>query len=441
MIKKDKTLFSTKRKLNKISIIAALCISGSLLFAQNLSEIGDEKEYKVETRLDTFTRPITFTATKATAINGSISENIITTTQNILNKEAPFLKKGVVKVVGEKEFSAWEMVSDEGGASHYQSAPNPLTYYIAGSSSSLLTQFERAIKIMDLKVDDIKIESKIFFRYVDPMSDNWSGYTDKVILNILIKSDESSNKIKKLKEMAVKAWAIGEALKNETSIDVGIIYNIDKWAGLKASVGSVPSPISRDNGNIITNITEELNLQTMNVEEDLSTQMGNFPNPFIFTEIAIVESANDKSRPYMHKIRAKSLTQNYKTWELYSDDSRGYKGFNKAPTSRSYFTLGTSFCLMSQLTGNKMFYDKKGIDIDDFRVEHQFNYKQDNFMTPSMTGYLDSVVTNVIVTSKAKKELLQKYAKQALSMCFAGEGILNKTQIQTTIYLNDKEIR
>ena len=126
----------------------------------------------------------------------------------------------------------------------------------------------------------------------------------------------------------------------------------------------------------------------MEVEKDLAVEMGNFPDPFVFTEISITESANDPERPYMHKIRAKSLTQNYQTWELYADDSRGYPGIDKAPTSRDYFTAGTSFCLKSQLTAAKMFYKKQGIDIKDFRVEHQFNYQQDNFMTPTMTGHL-----------------------------------------------------
>ena len=60
-----------------------------------------------------------------------------------------------------------------------------------------------------------------------------------------------------------------------------------------------------------------------------------------FPEIAIAQSANDKTRPYLHKIRAKSLTENYQTWELYTDDSRGYKGIDKAPTSRDYFSIGT----------------------------------------------------------------------------------------------------
>lgn len=428
-----------KKQLSTLSILAALCVSTNAISAQPDAQ-QDTKNYQIETRLDTYTRPITFTPTKAVPVNGAITENIATTTQNILNKEAPFLKKGMVKPVGEEQFSAWELVSDEGGSAHNQTAPNPLTYYAAGASSSLLTQVERLIQIMDLDVEEVKIESKIFFRWSDPMTNNWTGYTDKVVSNILIKSTESPEKIKELKEKALQAWAVGEGLANKTAIDVGIFINTDDWAGLQPAPGKVPSPISMDNGRTITNVTPDLHLQTVEVEEDFSVDMHNFPNPFAFTEISIAESANDAARPYLHKIRAKSLTENYQTWELYADDSRGYEGIDKAPTSRDYFTAGTSFCLMSQLTVNKMFYQKQGINIDNYRVEHQFNYQQDNFMTPSMTGHLDNVTTSVIVKSKADKKALTSYAKQALSMCFAGEGIQNETEMVSNIYLNGNKI-
>jgi uncharacterized OsmC-like protein len=424
-----------KTKLSTLSILAALIISGSSAFAQN-DVNHSSKVYQVETRLDNYTRPITFTPKEAIPVNGAISENIVTTTQNILNKEAHFLKKGLVKPLGEAQFRAWELVSDEGGAGHSQTAPNPLTYFAAGASSSLLTQVERFIQILELDVEDVKVESKIFFRWSDPMSADWSGYTDKVISNILIKSSESTEKIKELKEKALKAWAVGEGLADKTTIDVGILINADDWAGLEARPGKVESPISIDNGRIITNVTPDLNLQTVDIEKDFSVEMGNFPNPFSFSEISIAESAHDATRPYLHKIRAKSLTENYQTWELYTDDSRGYEGIDKAPTSRDYFTVGTSFCLMSQLTANKMYFQKQGINIDDFRVEHQFNYQQDNFMTPTMTGHLDYVITRVIVKSEAAKEMLTNYAKQALRMCFAGEGVQNETEMESNIYLN-----
>lgn len=428
-----------KRKLVALTVLASLLISGSVVFAQD-SKKTSATVFQVEKRLESYTRPTTFTPTKAIPVNGAITENIMTTTQNILNKEAPFLKKAMVKPVGEAQFSAWELVSDEGGSTHHQTAPNPLTYYAVGASSSLLTQVERLIQIMDLEVEDVKIESKIFFRWSDPMSDKWNGYTDKVISNIIIQSNESPEKIKELKEKALNAWAVGEGLANKTTIDVEILVGADDWAGLTPSAGQVASPISIDNNRKITDVAPDLQLQTMNVEADLAVDMHHFPNPFIFTEIAIAESAHDENRPYLHKVRAKSLTENYKTWELYADDSRGYKGIDTAPTSRDYFTAGTSFCLMSQLTANKMYLKKQGITIDDFRVEHQFKFQQDNFMTPTVNGHLDDVITQVIVKTEATKEIATNYAKQALHMCFAGEGIQNETEMESNIYLNGKII-
>lgn len=429
-----------KTQLTTLSILTTLLISGGTAYAET-DATQDSKAYSIATRLSDYTRPSTFTPTKAIPVNGAVTENIVTTTQNILNKEALFLKKGIVKPVGEDQFSAWELVSDEGGANHDQTAPNPLTYFAAGSASSLLTQVERSIKILGLDVDDVKIESKISFRFDDPMTKKWSGFTDKVISNILIKSNESPEKITALKEMALKAWAVGEGLANKTTIDAATVINSDNWAGLTPHGGKVESPISIDNGFTLTNVTPELSFQTMDIEEDLSFSSQKMPNPMLFPEIAIAESANDASRPYMHKIRAKSLTQNYQTWELYADDSRGYAGVDKAPTSRDYFTVGTSFCLMSQLAANKMLFQQQGIDIKNFRVEHQFNYQQDNFMTPTMTGHLDDVITRVIVTSDAPEEAVNDYANQALRMCFAGEAIQNETEMESNIYLNGKIVK
>ena len=429
-----------KTNLPSISILAALITASSAIYAQNNNQ-QDATIYPIESRLADYTRPIMFTPNKATPVNGAISENIMTTTQNVLNKEAPFLKKGIVKPVGEEQFSAWEMLSDEGGAEHPQTAPNPLTYYIAGSASSLLTQVERSIEILGLEVANVKIESKIFFRWSDVMTSTWSGYTDKVVSNILIESNESPEKIKALKEMAIKAWAVGEGLENKTPVDAATLVNVDNWAGLSARSGKIESPISIDNGRMITNVTPDLNLETMKVEKDLSIDFQHLPNPLIFTEIAVAESADDPQRPYMHKIRGKSLTENYATWEIYSDDSRGYKGVDKAPTSRDYFTMGTSFCLMSQLTANKMYFQHQGVNIADFRVEHQFNYQQDNFMTPAMTGHLDSIITRISVTSDASVEAVNNYTAQSLNTCFAGEGLVNETEMDTKFYLNGKIVK
>lgn len=428
----------TRKNMSAIAILIALLISSATSYAQDdVKQIS--KIYSVETRLDNYTLPTTFTPTKAIPVNGAITENIMTTTERILHKEKPFLKKGVVKPIGEDNFSAWQMTSDEGG--NPQSAPNPLTYFAAGSASSLLTQLERSIQIMGLDVDDVKVETEFYFRWNDMMTDNWSGHTDKVITNIIVKSDESPEKIKELKEMSIKAWAVGEALANKTTIDAATFINGDNWKGQEARPGQVPSPISIDNGCTITNTTSALNLQTIDIKAEPHMDMKNPPKVMEFTEIGIAESANDLDRPYLHRVRARSITENYETWDLYTDDSRGYEGIDAAPTSRDLFTIGTSFCLMSQLTPNQMYFQKKGVKIDDFRVEHQFNYQQDNFMTPAMNGHLDDVITRIVVKSEADEKLVHQFANQALRCCFAGEGIQNATEMETNIYQNDELVK
>jgi uncharacterized OsmC-like protein len=428
----------TIKNIRVIALLTALFFASGTSYSQDIAN-QVPKDYSVLKRVDNFNQPTTFYPTKATPINGAVSENVVTSVKRVLNKEKPFLKKGVVKTVGEDNLSPWQMTSDEGG--NPQSAPNPLTYYTSGAASDLLTQVERSIKIMGLDVEDVKVETEFFFRWSDIMTDNWAGFTDKVVTNIIIKSDESPEKIKALKEMAIRAWSIGEALANTTKIDAANIINGDDWDGEAAKPGQIPSPISTDNGRTISNTTQALQLQTITMKEDLGMDMNNAPKEMSFSEIGIAESANDAERPYLHRIRAKSLTTNYETWELYADDSHGYEGTNAAPTSREYFTLGTSFCLMSQLTPNMMHFQKKGVKIDDFAVEHQFNYRENNFMTPTMTGEMTEVITRIIVKSDADVKLVNQYANQALRCCFAGEGIVQETEMETNIYLNGKLIK
>jgi len=434
----NKMKMKTKKNMSISVILLTLLISGEKSYAQN-EAMQSPKDYSVIKRVDNFNQPTTFYPKKAIPVNGAITENIVTSAKRVLNKEKPFLKKGVVKAIGEDDFSAWQMTSDEGG--HPQSAPNPLSYFVTGAASDLLTQVEKSIQIMRLEIEDVKVETEFFFRWSDIMTDNWSGYTDKVVTNIIIKSNESPEKIKELKKMAINAWSVGEALANTTAIDAANVINGDNWEGQEASPGIVSSPVSNDNGRIITNTTPALQLQTIEVKADLSLDMNNPPKDMRFSEIGIAESANDAKRPYLHRVRAKSLTSNYETWELYADDSRGYEGINTAPTSRDYFTLGTSFCLMSQLIPNLMYFQKKGVKIDDFRVEHQFNYQQDNFMTPTMKGHLDDVIIRIVVKSEADEKLVNQFADQALRCCFAGEGIKNATEMDTDIYLNGNLIK
>ena len=62
-------------------------------------------------------------------------------------------------------------------------------------------------------------------------------------------------------------------------------------------------------------------------------------------------------------------------------------------------------------------------------------------MTPTMTGHLDSIITRISVTSDASVEAVNKYTKQSLNTCFAGEGLVNETEMDTKFYLNGKIVK
>lgn len=392
-------------------------------------------EYPVQNRVENRPEPTAFQPAKAESLTGSANENVVVVAERVLNKDSIMLKKGTVQPLGKGGFSPWQMLCDEGGDTYEQSSPNPLSYMTTGIASNLLTQVQRGAKILDLDIETMKVETKVFFRYDDPMTVKWAGYTDKVVANILIESRESSEKISELKRLALKSWAAGEGLANKTKILTELVINGYHWDKNNSRSGHVSNPVSVDNNLTLTSKTAAPKPNTIDVGEDVG--MGEITNPFEFAVIAIAESAGDPERPYLNKIRVRAMQENYVGWDLYADDSQGSQGQDKAPTSLDYQTAGTAFCLMTQLTVNDIFFK---FDIDDYRVEQQVNYRQENFMTPEMAGYADTIITKVVVNGKASKEDLYKYFKQSLRCCFAGESFQNETEIASNLYLNGKII-
>jgi uncharacterized OsmC-like protein len=419
-----------------VTILTVLFISGGTSYAQNN---GASKDYNVISRKDIGPRPAGFQPTKAIPVNGTYAESVVTTSNRVLNDETIMLKKVSVQPIGDSDYSPWQFLCDEGGHTYEQSAPNPLSYMVGGLSSSLLTRVEQAIKIMDLDVASAKVEVKVFFRFNDAFTPKWTGFTDKVVANILIESDEPEEKIAVVKRMAVQAWAIGECITNPTPVDAQYEYNTKIWETESARKGKVAGPDSYDNGMKITSKSKKLEPESFRLDSDVS--MEKFTNPFIFQVVSISESANDIDRPYLHKVKIRALQENYAIWDVYADDSRGYEGIDKAPTSSDYFTAGTSLCLMSQLTGWSQFYKHQGIEFDDYRVEHQFHYQVDNYMTPSATGHVDSVTTRILVKSKNSEKLMSEFATNALRTCFVGEAVTGATTTEIEVYQNGKLIK
>ncbi len=251
------TIMKSMKKMSLVAMLIAFLISGGTVYAQNDGKtekiiMENPTNYDVISRLDISPRPAGFQPTVAAAVNGAYNENVMTVSNKVLNDETVMLKKVSVQPIGEEGFSTWQFLCDEGGHTYEQSAPNPLSYMVGGISSSLLTCVEQAIKIMDLDVASAKVETKVFFRFDDPFTPNWKGYTDKLIANILIESNEPVEKITEVKRMAVQAWAVGECIMNETPVDAQFVFNTTIWETESASNGKVANSDSYDNGLKIT---------------------------------------------------------------------------------------------------------------------------------------------------------------------------------------------
>lgn len=434
-LNKNQSEMKTIKNVSAV-LLTALLLSNGVSYAQNSSVSTD---YHVMSRLDQSPRPAGFQPTKATPVNGAYTESVATAASRVLNDETIMLKKVSVQPINDTDFSPWQFLCDEGGHTYEQSSPNPLSYMTGGISSSLLTRVEQAIKIMDLDVTSAKVETKVFYRFDDPFTPKWTGFTDKVIANILIESDEPAEKITALKRMAVQAWAVGECIMEETPVDAQFAYNTAIWKTESARQGKVAGADSYDNDMKITSKGNKLESKSFELGADVS--MEKWVNPFVFKVVSISESANDAQRPYLHKVKIRALQENYVTWDVYTDDSRGFEGIDKAPTSRDYFTAGTSLCLMSQLTGWSEMYKRQGIEIDDYRVEHQFNYQVDDYMTPSATGHVDAVTTRILMKSDANEKVIHEFATNALRTCFAGEAVVGATTTEIGIFQNGNEIK
>jgi len=409
---------------------------------QNVSSI----EYHVQSRVEKSPEPTALRPAKADFSKGSVSENVVVVAERVLNKDSFMLKKGTVQPVGEAGFSSWQLLCDEGGINYEQSSPNPLSYLTTGIASNLLTQVQRSAEILNLDIDTVKVEAKVLFRFDDPMSDQWAGYTDKVIANILIESKESSEKISELKKMALKAWVAGEGLANKTEIQTELVINGNHWDGKGSRGGRVPDPISVDNNLTLTSKTAAPKPATFEVGEDVGiSPMAFFKGHIEFAVVAIAESAADAERPYLQKVTVRAIQENYAAWILYADDSYGTDGLDKAPTSLDYLAAGMALCLMSQLDLNNEFFRliHRTVfrpDINNYRVEQQVNYRQENSRSPEIAGYIDTVITKVVVNSQASEEDLNTFFNQSLRMCFAGEAFKNETEIVSKLYLNGGEI-
>lgn len=388
------------------------------------------QEYQVIDRNDKALTPTSFKPGVADTIEGNNHINIVAITEMVKNENSPMMKKGMVQSTGIDDYTGWYLIADEVDNPF---GPSPLSYYTGGLAANLHTQILKAAEVKGVELNNVKVEVLNKFRWDNMMSTDGAGFLDLTTTNIIIESSVSEEVIQEIKEMALNSWTAGEALRNETVIEPSLVVNGDNWENYRATPGTTLSKesfVDELRLSSITDVPKKPAYLKPTVKDKGITGFEDLSN-MEFEIFAISESAENSERPYLNKIII-SMSSG-ETWEIYSDEFRGDHDRPLAPTSLEYFTAGTALCLTSQTT---LVSTMMGLDVTDYRVENQIDYRQEAINSTDMAGYADTVHSYIVIESDESQERLKSFYNKSLSLCFAGEGLKNATEMNTHCYLN-----
>jgi uncharacterized OsmC-like protein len=395
--------------------------------------------YQVIERNETPVQPSGAEKVVAESAAGDNNVNIVSATEMGQNATSSMFKRAYMQRTGIDDYTGWAILADEGAEEgEYPYGPSPLSYYSAGVAANLHTQIDMAAKAVGVVLNDVTVEVVNDFNWVRMMDDDGTGHLAKSTVRILIESDASTAAIENVKKIAIDAWAVGQALMNKTPVTPKLIVNGDSWDNYHVGPATSESDESYDGDLKLSSVTPEImypEYAELWDVEDLGMSMETVNN-LTFQIYAISETLENKERPDFKRVTISSPSG--ETWEIYSDEFMSEDDKPLAPTSLEYFTVGTTLCLTSQTT---LVSAMLGINYDDYRVEHRFEYGQKYFGTSEMKGSLDMVHTYVFIDSDESKETLDKFFNKSLALCFAGEGLVNETEMDIITYLNGNEVK
>ena len=399
------------------------------------------QEYQVIERNDEALAPTSFKPSIADTIKGDNNSNIVAITEMVKNEKSKMLKKGMVQTLDFDDYTGWKVLADEGAEEgEYPFGPSPLSYYTAGLASNLHTQILKAAKVKGIALDNITVEISNTFRWNNMSSINGAGFLDVSTTNISIDSDVEEETVQAIINAALNTWTAGNALKNKTVIEPHLIINGNNFDTYKATAGTSNSEVSFDGDFLLTSVTDiptkPKYLELKESKDEGIFKMLNTMDNLEFEIFAISESVNNHERPYLNKITIS--TPSGETWEIYADEFMDKNDKPLAPTSLEYFTLGTALCLTSQTTLVSAMLD---LEFTDYRIEDQIDYRQDTIDSTNMVSYIDTVHSYILIESDESQERLERFYNQSLSLCFAGEGLKNATDMKIHYYLNGKLIK
>ena len=395
--------------------------------------------YQVIERNETPVQPAGPEKIAAESAPGDNNVNIVSVTEMVQNNTSSMLKRAYMQRTGIDDYTGWAILGDEGAEEGgYPYGPSPLSYYTAGVAANLHTQIDMAARAVGIVLDDVSVEVVNDFYWDRMLDDDGTGHLGKTTVRILIESEATTAEIERVKEIAMDAWSVGQALMNKTAVTPNLMINGDNWDNYHKSPGTSESDESYDGDLKLSSVTPEVKYpeyaELWDVE-DAGMSMDSMNN-LTFQIYAISETLDNSERPDFKRVTISSPSG--ESWEMYSDEFMSEDDKPLAPTSLEYFTVGTSLCLTSQTT---LVSAMMGFDYDDYRVEHRFEYSQKDFGTSYMKGSLDMVHSYVFIDSDESKETLETFLSKSLALCFAGEGLVNETEMDIITYLNGNELR
>ncbi|MGD1821636.1 MAG: hypothetical protein ACPKM0_02600 [Pleomorphochaeta sp.] len=413
------------------NMLTFMMFSGGNYDNYEVSQVIDRNEVDFE--------PTTYIPVAAETSETDHNQNIAVVTEMLQNESSSMLKGAYVQTIGVEDYTGWHFLADEGAAEgEYPYGPSPLSYYTTGVATNLHTQILYASDALAVELDDVKVEVVNKFRWNQMSSDNGTGHTDTTKTSVIIESSASEEAVQSVIDLAFNAWAAGEALANKTTIEPQLVINGENWNNYNLRAVTSLSDESVVDGFMISSVTDktiypETIELALNEEQGMSlSSMDNME----FEIYAISESANNSDRPQLKK--ATISTPSGESWEIYSDEFMSEDDTPLAPTSLEYFTAGTALCLTSQTTLVSAMMD---LDFTEYRVENQTDYREENINSDKMVSYADTVHSYVLIESDESKERLEEFYNKSLSLCFAGEGLSQETEMITTFYLNNKELK
>jgi uncharacterized OsmC-like protein len=395
--------------------------------------------YQVIERNETPVQPSGPEKVVAESAAGDNNVNIVSATEMVQNETSSMLKRAYMQRTGIDDYTGWAILGDEGAEEgKYPYGPSPLSYYSAGVAANLHTQVDMAAKVVGVVLDDVTVEVVNDFHWERMMDNDGTGHLAKTTVRIIIKSDASTAAIENVKKIAIEAWSVGQALMNKTPVTTNLIVNGNSWDNYHVGPGTSKSDKSYDGKLKLSSVTPKIMYPEYAELSDIENPGMSLEtvNNLTFQIYAISETIDNKERPDFKRVTISSPSG--ETWEIYSDEFMSEDDKPLAPTSLEYFTVGTTLCLTSQTT---LVSAMMGIDYDDYRVEHRFEYSQKDFGTSDMKGSLDKVHTYVFIDSDESKETLDKFFNKSLALCFAGEGLVNETEMDIITYLNGSELK